>query len=174
MNGVDDLISSSGRVPGVTADGLRRGRAALDAAIAARAQQESPAGRKAAAHWFSGLRGRAIIGVAGVAAVAAAAAIALPSSPSHTVGKPLADSSAKPAGKAPAKPKPAGHTSASRSAPAGRAATAAVASPWRLVYSTHFGVNARSAHFPAVRFPPATPAAACQRCCKGACAHVSL
>jgi hypothetical protein len=142
MNSVDDLISSSGRVPGVTPDGLRRGRAALDGAIAARAQQESPAGRKAAAHWFSGMRRRAIIGVAGVAAVAAAAAIALPSSPSHTAGKPLADSSAKPAGKAPAKPKPASQTSASRSAPAGRAATAAVASPWRLVYSTHFGVNA--------------------------------
>jgi hypothetical protein len=142
MNIVDELISSSGRVPGVTPDGLRRGHAALDAAIAARARQESPARRKAA-HWFSGLRGRAIIGVAGVAAVAAAAAIAVPSSPFHTAGKPLADSSAKPAGKAPAKP--TGQTSASRSAPAGRAATPAVpavASAWRLVYSTHFGVNA--------------------------------
>jgi hypothetical protein len=141
MNFVDDLISSSGRVPGVTPDGLHRGRAALDAAIAARAQQESPARRKAAAHWFSGLRGRAIIGVAGAAAVAAAAAaIALPSSPPHTAAKPLADSSAKPAGKAPAKP--AGQTSASSPAPAGRAATPAVASPWRLVYSTNFRVNA--------------------------------
>jgi len=141
MNVVDDLISSSGRVPGVTPDGLHRGRAALDAAIAAHAQQVPPVRRKATAHWFSGLRGRAIIGLAGAAAVAAAAAaIVLPSSPSHTTGKPLADSSAKPAAKAPAKP--TGQTSTSRPAPAGHAATAAVGSPWRLVYSTNFQVNA--------------------------------
>jgi hypothetical protein len=143
MNPLDDLISSSAGVPGVTPGGLDRGRAALDTAIAARAPEESPARRKAAAHWFSGLRGKAIIGVAGVAAVAAAAAIAVPSSPFHIAGKPLADSSAKPAEKAPAKP--TGQTSASRSAPVDRAATPAVpaaASPWRLVYSTHFGVNA--------------------------------
>jgi hypothetical protein len=114
MNPLDDLISSSSRVPGVTPDGLGRGRAALDGAIAARARQESPARRKAAAHWFGGLRGKAIIGVAGVAAVAAAATvIALPSSSSHTAGTPRADSSAKPAVKAPAKPKPAGRTSTS-------------------------------------------------------------
>jgi hypothetical protein len=114
MNPLDDLISSSSRVPGVTPDGLGRGRAALDGAIAARARQESPARRKAAAHWFGGLRGKAIIGVAGVAAVAVAATvIALPSSPSHTAGTPRADSSAKPAVKAPAKPKPPGQTSTS-------------------------------------------------------------
>jgi hypothetical protein len=104
MNPLDDLISSSSRVPGVTPDGLGRGRAALDGAIAGRGRQESPARRKAAAHWFGGLRGKAIIGVAGVAAVAAATTvIALPSSPSHTAGTPLADSSAKPTVKAPAK-----------------------------------------------------------------------
>jgi hypothetical protein len=98
MNLLDDLISSSSGVPGVTPGGLGRGRAALDRAIAARARQESPAGRKAAAHWFSGLRGKAIIGVAGVAAVAAAAAavIVLPSSSPHTAGGPVAGSSAKP------------------------------------------------------------------------------
>ncbi len=107
MNPLDDLISSSSRVPGVTADGLGRGRAALDGAITARARQESPARRKAAAHWFGGLPGKAIIGVAGVAAVAAAATvIALPSSPSHTAGTPQAGASAKPTVKAPAKQEP--------------------------------------------------------------------
>jgi hypothetical protein len=110
MNALDDLISSSSRVPGVTPDGLGRGRAALDGAIAARPRQEPPATRKAA-HWFGGLRGKAIIGVAAVAAAAAAAtAIALPSSPSHTARTPLADSSAKPEVKAPAEPKPVGQT----------------------------------------------------------------
>jgi hypothetical protein len=96
MNLLDDLISSSSGVPGVTPGGLGRGRAALDRAIAARARQESPAGRKAAAHWFSGLRGKAIIGVAGVAAVAAAAAVIVLPSSLHTAGRPLAGSSAKP------------------------------------------------------------------------------
>jgi hypothetical protein len=123
MNRIDDLISSSSRVPGVTADGLARGRAALDRAIAAGARQEAPARRKAAAHWFGGLRGKAIIGVAGVAAVAAAATvIAVPSSSPHmavspaaesagspsprTEGSPAAGSSVKPTVKARAQPKP--------------------------------------------------------------------
>lgn len=115
MNPLDDLISSSSKVPGVTADGLARGRAALDRAIAAGARPESPARRKATAHWFGGLRGKAIIGVAGVAAVAAAAAvIAAPSSSPHpagspsprTAGSPAADSSVKPTLKAVAQPKP--------------------------------------------------------------------
>jgi hypothetical protein len=107
MNPLDDLISSSAGVPGVSPDGLGRGRAALDEAIAARARQESPARRKAAAHRFTGLRGKAIIGVAGIAAAAAAAAvIVLPSSSPHTAGGPLAGSSAKPTLKAGAQPKP--------------------------------------------------------------------
>ncbi len=107
MNPLDDLISSSSGVPGVTPGGLGRGRAALDRAIAARARQESPARRKAAAHWFSGLRGKAIIGVAGIAAAAAAAAVVvLPSSSPHTAGGPLAGPSAKPTLKAAAQPKP--------------------------------------------------------------------
>jgi RNA polymerase sigma factor (sigma-70 family) len=64
---------------------------------------ESSARRKTAAHWFGGLRGKVIIGVAGVAAVVAAATvIALASSPSHPAGTPLA-----------AKPKPARQTPAS-------------------------------------------------------------
>jgi hypothetical protein len=122
MNPLDDLISSSSEVPGVTPGGLGRGRAALDRAIAVRARQESPARRKAAAHWFSGLRGKAIIGVAGIAAVAAAAAaaaaaavIVLPSSSPHTKGGPLAGSSAKPTLKAGAQPKPSesGHATGS-------------------------------------------------------------
>jgi len=116
MNPLDDLISSSSRVPGVTADGLGRGRAALDTAIAARARQESPARRKAAAHWFSGLRGKALIGVAGIAAAAAAAAvIVLPSSSPHTAGGPVAGPSAKPTLKAGAQPKPSapGHSTGS-------------------------------------------------------------
>jgi hypothetical protein len=97
MNPLDDLISSSAGVPDVTPGGLDRGRAALDTAIAACAPEESPARRKAAAHWFSGLRGKAIIGVAGIAAAAAAAAvIVLPSSSPHTAGGLLAGPSAKP------------------------------------------------------------------------------
>ena len=104
MNPLDDLISSSSGVPGVTAGGLGRGRAALDGAIAARAGQETPASRKAVPHWFGGLRGKAIIGVAGVAAVAAATTvIALPSSPPHPAGRPLGVWSVKPTAKAPAK-----------------------------------------------------------------------
>jgi hypothetical protein len=116
MNPLDDLISSSAGVPGVTPDGLGRGRAALDEAIAARARQESPARRKAGAHWFSGLRGKAIIGVAGIAAVAAAAAvIAVPSASPHPAGGALAGSSAKPTLKARAQPKPSasGHATGS-------------------------------------------------------------
>jgi hypothetical protein len=127
MNPLDDLISSSSGVPGVTPDGLGRGRTALDGAIATRGRQELPTRQKAAAHWFGGLRGKAIISVAGVAAVAAAVTvIALPPTSAHTAGRPLADSSAKPtvkapakptvkasAAKAPAKPKPVGQTSIS-------------------------------------------------------------
>jgi hypothetical protein len=117
MNPLDDLISSSSRVPGVTPDGLGRGRAALDGAIAARARQESPTRRrKTAAHWFGGLRGKAIIGVAGVAALAAAAAvIVLPSSSPRTANSPMAGSSAKPTLKARAQPKPSasGHAAGS-------------------------------------------------------------
>jgi hypothetical protein len=123
MNPLDDLISSSARVPGGTADELGRGRAALDEAIAARAGdeaiaaragdeaivaragQESPARRKASAHWFGGLRGKAIVSVAAVAAVAAATtAIAVVSSPARTPATPLADASAKATVKASAKP----------------------------------------------------------------------
>jgi hypothetical protein len=91
MNLLDEIISSSSRVPGVTPGGLARGRAALDGAIA-HARPESPGRRKAAAHGFGGSRGKAIVGVAGVAAAAAAAAmmIALPSSPSHPARAPRA------------------------------------------------------------------------------------
>jgi hypothetical protein len=115
MNPLDDLISSSSRVRGVTPDELGKGRAALDAAIAAGARWESPTGRKAAAHWFGfgGMRGKAIVGVAGVAtvAVATAAAVAatvliLPSS--SPASSPRADSSAKPTVKASVEPKPTG------------------------------------------------------------------
>jgi hypothetical protein len=125
MNPLDDLISSSSRVPSVTPDGLGRGRAALDEAIAARGQQEAPSRRNATAHWFSGLRGKAIITVAGVAAVAAAVTvIAVPSSPSHTAGTPLADSSAKPTAKAPVKP--AGRPAPGKPKPSGQAPTSPV------------------------------------------------
>jgi hypothetical protein len=89
MNHLDELLSSAGRVPGLAPDGLRHRRAALDAAIAeASAQQNAAmrppgtdADRKAASRWWSGLRGKTMIGVAGVAAAAAAVTvIVLPSS----------------------------------------------------------------------------------------------
>ena len=120
MNPLDHLISSSSRVPGVTEDGLERGRAALDRAIAAAARQESPARQRSATHWFGGLRGKTVIGVAAVAAVAAGAAvIVLPSSSPHTAsphpaGSRLADSSVKPTLKAPQpKPSPSGQAAGS-------------------------------------------------------------
>lgn len=120
MNPLDNLISSSSAVPGVTPEGLSRGRAALNAAIAAQTLQESPAGRKAAARWFSGLRGKTIIGVAGAAAVAAAVAvIALASTPDHQAGTPQADASAGPTATASAKGAATATPTASASQPTG-------------------------------------------------------
>ena len=107
MNPLDDLISSSAgfrRHTRRTGPGARRPRHRDRRSCAA-----GLAGQvKAAAHWFSGLRGKAIIGVAGITAAAAAAAavIVLPSASPHTAGGPLAGPSAKPTLKAGAQPKP--------------------------------------------------------------------
>lgn len=108
MNPLDELLSSTGRVPGITPDALGNARAALDAAIAgASAQQDASMrpsrrdSRKLASRRLGGLRGTTIIGVA-AAAAAAAAAIVLPLPASHPGTHPLADSSAK----APVKAKP--------------------------------------------------------------------
>lgn len=117
MNSLDDLISSSARVPDATAESLGRARSVLDAAIAAETRGKSPAARKAAARWFGfsggglrGPRGKLVIGsVAGVAALAAAAAVITVPSSSPRPASSLAGVPAKPSVKAPtvkAQPKP--------------------------------------------------------------------
>jgi hypothetical protein len=102
MNHLDELLASTGRVPGLTPDGLLNARAAVDAATAeaspernaAQRQPGAHASRKAANHWWGGLPGKAIIGVAGAAAAAAAATvIVIPSSSPHPGASPLAGSS---------------------------------------------------------------------------------
>lgn len=119
MNPLDDLISSSAGVPGVTPDVLGRGRAELEAAIAASSSRTgSAAVREAANRWWSGARGKSIIGVVAMAAVAAVAAvIIIPSSSPKQATSALANSSGKPAVKAPAK---------APATPSGQAAVAAL------------------------------------------------
>jgi hypothetical protein len=102
MNPLDELLSSTSRVPGISPAGLGKARAALDAAIAgASAQQDatmrqpdSPAGRKAVSRWWGSVRGKAVIAIAAPAAVVAAVAttVVLPSPSSHSKTTPLADS----------------------------------------------------------------------------------
>ena len=78
MNRLDDLLTRAGRVPDTSPDGLRNGRAALNAALGASA---AGAERKRMS-WRGGLRAKALIGTAVAAAGAAAAVtmIAMPSS----------------------------------------------------------------------------------------------
>ena len=105
MNPLDELLFSTGRVPGITPDALGEARAAVDEAIvSASGQQNSPAdgspsqwlGRRPATRRLSGLRGKTIIGVtAAAAAVAVAAAIVLPLSAANPGSRPLADSPTK-------------------------------------------------------------------------------
>ena len=106
MNSLDELLSSAGRVPGITPGALGNARAALDAAIAQQnasmRQPESPASRKEANRWWGGRHGRTIIGVTAMAAAAVAAVIAVPLPASHPGTHPLADSSSR----APVKAKP--------------------------------------------------------------------
>jgi len=117
MNRLDDLLSSAGRVPDITPDGLRNSRAALDTTIAASTMRQSATSgpdRKPASRWHGGLlsgwRGKTFVGVTAVAA-AAVAFVAVSAAPAPHPATPAAGSSAKstvkaPA-KAPAKPKPA-------------------------------------------------------------------
>jgi hypothetical protein len=116
MNPLDELLSSTGRVRGITPEGMTNARAALDAAIAgASAQRTAPhrqpgatLGRSQTRRWLGSLRGKTIIGVAGVAAAAAVATmIVLPSSSPHS-GTRLAD------------PAPSATAKASKSHPAQR------------------------------------------------------
>jgi hypothetical protein len=116
MNPLDDLLSSAGRVPDITPDGLRNARAALDTTIAGATMRQnattSEQDRKRASRWHGGLlsgwRGRTLVGVTAVAA-AAAAFVAATAAPAPHTGAPAAGSSAKPTVKATAKPKPAFH-----------------------------------------------------------------
>ncbi|HUN34871.1 MAG TPA: hypothetical protein VMU95_22945 [Trebonia sp.] len=104
MNPLDDLLSSASPVPEISEEGLRRGRQALDAAIAQASAPQSPAHRRAAARWWGSWRGMTVIGATATFAAAAvvAGAVVLPSSatPSKT-----ASSKTAPTSKATAKAK---------------------------------------------------------------------
>lgn len=133
MNPLDDLISSSARIPGVTPDGLGKGRAELDAAIARASAQKTAArqpgahaNRKATTRWWGGVRGKTIIGVAAFAAAAAAATvIALPASAPHPAGSPVASAPAKPT--VTAKPRATGSAGSQAAVPVTYSFTAATA-----------------------------------------------
>jgi hypothetical protein len=94
MNDLDELLSSAGRVRGITPVGMTNARAALDAAIAGASAEVNapllrpgtPASRKPARRWPGGLRGKTVIGVAAVAAAAAVAAVIILPSPSADSG----------------------------------------------------------------------------------------
>jgi len=83
MDPLDELLSTTGRVPGITPRGLGNGRAALDVAIARAGTQPNStmrqpgprALRQAPGRWWGGPHGKTIIGVAGVAAAAAATTV---------------------------------------------------------------------------------------------------
>jgi hypothetical protein len=83
MNPLDDVLSAARPVPDVSPDGLRRGRAALDAAVATGLRASAAGARRPPRGWRSAVRARVLIGTAVATAGAAAAAtvIALPSSP---------------------------------------------------------------------------------------------
>jgi PASTA domain len=118
MNPLDELLSSTGRVPDVTPEGMRNARAALDAATAeASAQRNATLSQPGPLRRWGGLRGKTIIGATAVAAAAAvAAAVVVPLSSSHSGAQPQADSSAKTTAKAPAMARP--QPKPSESAPA--------------------------------------------------------
>jgi hypothetical protein len=82
MNPLDDLLSSAGRVPEISEEGMRNGLQKLESAIAQASAEQTSAHRKAADRWRGGRRGKtAVAAIAAVAAAAAVtAALALPSS----------------------------------------------------------------------------------------------
>ena len=88
MDPLDDLLSSAGRVPEISEEGMWNGLENLDAAIAEASAEQRPAHRKTAHRWRLGWRGMTV--VAATTAIAAAAVVAgvvvLPSSstPSKT------------------------------------------------------------------------------------------
>ena len=110
MNRLDDLLSSAGRVPDISPDGLRNARAPLDRTIAASTMGQnatpSEVDRKPANRWHGGLlsgwRGKTVVGVMAVTA-AAVAFVAVSAAPAPHPGNPVAGSSAKSTVKAPAK-----------------------------------------------------------------------
>ncbi len=78
MNPLDNLLSSAGRVPEISEEGLRNGLHKLEAAIAQAGAEQTPAHRKAASRW----RGNwpAMTAVAVTAAAVVTAALVSPSS----------------------------------------------------------------------------------------------
>jgi hypothetical protein len=125
MNPLDELFSSTGQVRGITPDGMRNARAALDEAIAeagtqhyaATGQPDAPARRSRSSRWPRGLHGKTIIGVAALAAAGAAAATVLVL-PSPSTSAKLADAPPRQSVTAP-------ETAAAKASPTAPAATTA-------------------------------------------------
>jgi hypothetical protein len=94
MNPLDNLLSSAGRVPEISEEGMRNGLQKLEAAIVQASAEQTPAHRKMAPPWRRG-GWRGMTAVAATAAVAAAAAVAgamvLPSSKAEPTADPGAE-----------------------------------------------------------------------------------
>jgi hypothetical protein len=88
MNPLDDLLTAAAPVPDISPDGLRNGRAALNAALGTGPGASAAEVDRKPTRWLSGLRAKALIGtaVATVGAAAAATVIAMPSSPADSAG----------------------------------------------------------------------------------------
>ena len=82
MNPLDDLLSAARPAPDISPDGLRRGRAALDAAVATGLRASAAGAGRKPRGWLSAGRARVLIVTAAAATAGAAAAatvIAMPS-----------------------------------------------------------------------------------------------
>jgi hypothetical protein len=90
MHPLDDLLTAAGLVPDMSPDGLRKGRAALNAALDTGLGASAAEIGRETASWRSGLRAKVLIGtgVAAAGAAAAATVIAMPSSPAGSSAKP--------------------------------------------------------------------------------------
>jgi hypothetical protein len=87
MNPLDDVLTAACPVPDISPDGLRGGRAALDAAVATGLRASAEGAGRNPRGWRRAGRARVLTGAAVATAGAAAAAtvIAMPSSPAATV-----------------------------------------------------------------------------------------
>lgn len=88
MNSLDDLLSSAGRVPEFSDEGMGKGLQSLRAAIAQANAEQTPTQRKALPRWRAGWRGMMAVGataaVGAAAVVTAAVTLPSPATPSKT------------------------------------------------------------------------------------------